>query len=78
MKEQEAEAAVLAFIQAINHHDVDSLLDLMTEDHVFVDSLGHVIEDSLLCDAAKLRSIYQARMVPLREGLAETLPTHQF
>ena len=31
---------VLAFLNAINHHDSDQLADLMTEDHVFIDSLG--------------------------------------
>jgi ketosteroid isomerase-like protein len=32
--------AVLAFFDAINQHDVEKLVGLMTEDHVFVDSLG--------------------------------------
>jgi uncharacterized protein (TIGR02246 family) len=32
--------AVLAFFDAINQHDVEKLAGLMTEDHVFVDSLG--------------------------------------
>jgi uncharacterized protein (TIGR02246 family) len=30
----------LAFFEAINRHDVDQLAGLMTEDHVFIDSLG--------------------------------------
>jgi len=33
-------AAALAFFDAINRHDVEKLAGLMTEDHVFVDSLG--------------------------------------
>ena len=33
---------VLAFIQAINNHEVGSLTKLMTADHEFVDSLGVV------------------------------------
>lgn len=31
---------VLTFLQNINQHDVDGLVSLMSEDHVFVDSLG--------------------------------------
>ena len=31
---------VLAFFDAINRHDPDQLAALMTEDHVFIDSLG--------------------------------------
>jgi uncharacterized protein (TIGR02246 family) len=32
---------VLAFIEAINRHDVDKLAGLMTEDHVFIDAPGN-------------------------------------
>jgi ketosteroid isomerase-like protein len=31
---------VLAFIKAINDHDVNKILDLMPEDHVFIDGRG--------------------------------------
>jgi ketosteroid isomerase-like protein len=31
---------VLAFLEKINQHDVDGLVSLMSEDHVFIDSLG--------------------------------------
>lgn len=34
---------VLRFIDLINHRDADKLAELMTEDHVFVDSLGHSV-----------------------------------
>ena len=34
---------VLAFIEGINRHDVQRLSGLMTEDHVFIDSLGHTV-----------------------------------
>jgi ketosteroid isomerase-like protein len=34
---------VLAFLEAINQHDVDKLTGLMTEDHVLVDSLGNSV-----------------------------------
>src|SRR5271157_4598526 len=32
--------AAQAFVDAINRHSVEGIADLMTEDHVFVDSLG--------------------------------------
>jgi ketosteroid isomerase-like protein len=35
-----AKRAALAFADAINHRSVEGIADLMTEDHVFVDSLG--------------------------------------
>jgi ketosteroid isomerase-like protein len=31
---------VLAFLDAINHHDADRLAEMITKDHVFIDSLG--------------------------------------
>lgn len=31
---------VLKFIERINQHDADKLAELMTEDHIFIDSLG--------------------------------------
>jgi len=31
---------VLKFLERINQHDADELAEMMTEDHVFVDSLG--------------------------------------
>ena len=34
---------VLRFLQGINRHDVDKLAEYMTEDHVFVDSLGQSV-----------------------------------
>jgi ketosteroid isomerase-like protein len=34
---------VLDFMDRINRHDADSLAELMTEDHVFVDSLGQTV-----------------------------------
>jgi len=37
---QVAVAAVLQFLERINRHDADKPAELMTEDHVFVDSLG--------------------------------------
>jgi uncharacterized protein (TIGR02246 family) len=33
-------AVVLAFVRKVNAHDAEGLAGLMTEDHVFVDSLG--------------------------------------
>ena len=34
---------VLQFLERINQHDADRLAELMSEDHVFVDSLGHAV-----------------------------------
>ena len=31
---------ILQFLERINQHDADKLAELMTEDHVFIDSLG--------------------------------------
>jgi uncharacterized protein (TIGR02246 family) len=38
------ETAALAFVRAINRHDIEALAALMTPDHRFVDSLGKVVE----------------------------------
>jgi ketosteroid isomerase-like protein len=38
-----AESVARAFVQAINTHDVNALVELMLIDHVFVDSLGTAI-----------------------------------
>jgi uncharacterized protein (TIGR02246 family) len=34
---------VLEFLERINKRDADKLAELMTEDHVFIDSLGHKV-----------------------------------
>jgi len=38
-----ARETALRFVEAINRHDVDGLLDLMTDSHRFVDSVGRCI-----------------------------------
>jgi len=35
---------VLDFIERINGHDADKLAELMTDDHIFVDSLGNTMK----------------------------------
>jgi ketosteroid isomerase-like protein len=40
MTVQGAQEIVLAFVDAINRKDVDRMCELMTDDHLFVDSLG--------------------------------------
>lgn len=35
---------VHSFIDRINQGDIDSLVELMTDDHLFVDSLGHTVQ----------------------------------
>jgi len=42
---------VLAFLEKINQHDVEGLVGLLSEDHVFVDSLGNRVQGR-----AKLRA----------------------
>jgi hypothetical protein len=34
---------VLEFIEAINHHDVDAIYDLMADDHKFIDAHGNEV-----------------------------------
>lgn len=41
--EKRALEVALAFVDAINRHDVDALVALMTKDHCFVDGLGQVV-----------------------------------
>jgi hypothetical protein len=31
------------FLEDLNQHNADRLTEMMTEDHVFIDSLGHVV-----------------------------------
>ena len=35
-----AKDTALRFVEAINSHDVEIILQLMSEDHLFIDSLG--------------------------------------
>lgn len=42
----------LAFDDAINAADLEALVDLMTEDHRFVDSADHVVEGREACRRA--------------------------
>jgi len=41
-----ADAVFLAFVDAVNEHDLATLGNLMTADHVFIDSLGNQIESA--------------------------------
>jgi len=34
---------ILRFLERINGHDADQIAELMTEDHVFIDSLGNAV-----------------------------------
>jgi ketosteroid isomerase-like protein len=43
MSNKEPVAVVLAFLEAINSRDVEKLCALMSEDHLFVDALGHEV-----------------------------------
>lgn len=41
--DESVETTVLAFLDRINQRDVDKLAELMTQDHVFIDSLGQAV-----------------------------------
>ena len=43
MKNKPAENTVLGFLDCINQHDADKLAEFMTDDHVFIDSLGQSV-----------------------------------
>lgn len=40
MADRSSVDVAMAFVEKINAHDVDGLVELMTDDHVFVDALG--------------------------------------
>jgi ketosteroid isomerase-like protein len=44
--------SVEAFNDRITRRDADALGEMMTEDHVFIDTAGHVIEGKAACVAA--------------------------
>lgn len=56
-----AESIAHAFVRAINRQDVDALVELMTADHLFVDSLGNVTEGR---DKMRTGWVGYFRMVP--------------
>ncbi|MBK9331207.1 MAG: Type 1 glutamine amidotransferase-like domain-containing protein [Ignavibacteria bacterium] len=35
---------VISYVNKINHHDIDGLAEFMSDDHIFIDSLGMVIK----------------------------------
>ncbi len=41
---QSPESVALAFVNAINRQDVDALMELISPEHRFVDSLGNMVE----------------------------------
>ena len=44
MANEDPVKVVLKFIDHINEHDPDALAEMMTDDHIFVDSLGTTIQ----------------------------------
>ncbi len=44
MAQVDPREVVLAFVESINQHNVESLCNLMTADHEFVDSLGNRVK----------------------------------
>jgi uncharacterized protein (TIGR02246 family) len=57
----EPEVVALAFVKAINRQDVDALVELMTPNHRFIDSLGGVTKGR---DAMRAGWTGYFRMVP--------------
>lgn len=47
---------ILAFIDRVNAHDADGLASMLSDDHVFTDSLGRALRG----DRATLRTAWQA------------------
>jgi ketosteroid isomerase-like protein len=43
MRDPEPRQVLLSFIERINEHNVEGLAALMTDDHVFIDSLGRAV-----------------------------------
>ena len=47
MRDPESRQILLSFIERINDHDVEGLAALMTDDHMFIDSLGRAVRGRL-------------------------------
>ena len=43
MRDPEPRQILLSFLDRINDHDAEGLANLMTDDHVFIDSLGRAV-----------------------------------
>jgi limonene-1,2-epoxide hydrolase len=41
MKNDSNKAIVIKFVKAINDHDVNEIVNLMSEDHIFIDATNH-------------------------------------
>jgi ketosteroid isomerase-like protein len=41
MKNDTNKAIVIRFVKAINDHDVDEIINLMSEDHIFIDAIDN-------------------------------------
>jgi ketosteroid isomerase-like protein len=41
MVKESNKAIVIRFVKAINDHDVNEIVNLMSEDHVFIDAAGN-------------------------------------
>jgi ketosteroid isomerase-like protein len=55
MRDPEPKQVLLSFIDRINEHDTEGLAALMTDDHVFIDSLGRSVRSRL-----EMRRAWQA------------------
>lgn len=41
MENDTNKAIVIRFVKAINNHDVDEIINLMSEDHIFIDAIDN-------------------------------------
>lgn len=64
---------VHAFVNAINRQNVDELAQLMTEDHVFIDSLGAVVpgRDNMKAGWASYFEMVSDYTITIEEAFSE-------
>jgi hypothetical protein len=41
MKSESDKSVVIRFVKAINDHDIDEIVNQMSEDHIFIDAMDH-------------------------------------
>jgi hypothetical protein len=64
MKSESNKTIVIRFVKAINDHDVNEVVNLMSEDHIFIDGMDH-------------KSVGKKVMKQAWEGYYELFPDYQ-
>lgn len=64
MRSESNKSIVIKFVKAINDHDVNEIVNLMSEDHIFIDATGH-------------KSVGKNGMKEGWEGYYELVPDYQ-